>query len=235
MCCWPAQPTPTTPTFTCHHPTGEFGEPAGAWRSRGVAHSTRVGQHPLDVGVVVDGVLLVAGAEVEDPARAAHPRAAAAEHLAAGERRDEDQLVGRRDRERLAVHLLRVDHDRVRHAGRDRVRRVDRPDQLALAFVAPAQVARRPEQRLEDLRVVRRSAGRAGPCRRAPPDGRARRPRRRPGRGRCAPTTSTRRCCPGRLEADHARAARASRFEPGPGRRADSASPAAIALCIPSG
>ena len=50
---------------------------------RGAAHCDRVGQHALDVRVVVDGVLLVAGAEVEDPARAAADAAAAAEHLAA--------------------------------------------------------------------------------------------------------------------------------------------------------
>ena len=46
-----------------------------------------VGQHPLDVRMVVDGIVLVARAEVEDPACAARPRAAAAEDLAAGEAR----------------------------------------------------------------------------------------------------------------------------------------------------
>ena len=114
----------------------------------------RVGEHAPDVRVVVDGVVLVAGAEVEDPARAALEAAAAAEHLAAGEGADEHQLVGRRDRERLAVHLLRVDHDRLRDARRDRVRRGDGPHQFALALVAPAQVAGGAEQAAEDLRVV---------------------------------------------------------------------------------
>ena len=86
MCCWPAQPTPDDADLHCHHPTGDFGEPAGAWRSRGAAHCTPLASTRLTSGMVVDGVLLVAGAEVEDPARAAHPRAAAAEDLAAGER-----------------------------------------------------------------------------------------------------------------------------------------------------
>src|SRR3954454_11811590 len=55
----------------------------------------RVGEHALDVGVVVDRVFLVARAEVEDPARAAGPAAAAAEDFAAREARDEDELVRR--------------------------------------------------------------------------------------------------------------------------------------------
>src|SRR4051812_47986944 len=67
-----------------HRPAGARSGPA-----RGV------GEHPLDVRVVVDGIVLVARAEVEDPARAAGPAAPAAENLAAREARDEDELVRR--------------------------------------------------------------------------------------------------------------------------------------------
>ena len=56
----------------------------------------------------------------------------------------------------LAVHLLRGDDDRVWDAGRDRVRRVDGPDELALALVAPLEAARGAEHALEDLGVVAR-------------------------------------------------------------------------------
>src|SRR5699024_8840042 len=64
-----------------------------------------VGQHPLDVRPAVDGVLLVAGAEVEDLALAAAEHGAGAEHLPPGEGGDEHQLVGGGDVEHLAVHL----------------------------------------------------------------------------------------------------------------------------------
>ena len=165
-----------------NQPRGDSGLPGTARGTPGpgAAHCDGVGDHALDVGVVVDRVVLVAGAEVEDPPGAAPKAAAAAEHLAAGERADEDELVGRRDVEVLAVHLVRVDDDRVRDAGGDRVRGVDGPHQLALAVVAPAQAARGAEQALEDLRVVRRVQGEQAHRRRAPRRARARRPRRRP-------------------------------------------------------
>ena len=173
-----------------------------------------VGDHPLHVGVVVDRVLLVAGAEVEDPPGAAPEAAAAAEHLAARERADEHELVGRGDVEVLAVHLLRLDHDRLRHAGGDRMRRVHGPHQLALALVAPAQAARGAEQAAEHLRVVARSAARAAPCRPAPRRAPARRPRRRPPRGPRAPTRSARRSRPAPPRAARARAGPAWRCGP---------------------
>src|SRR4051812_46244699 len=77
---------------------------------------------PPDVGMVVDGEVLVARAEVEDLAVPAPEGAAATEHLAPRERTDEDELVGHRDVELLAVHLLLGDHDRTRHASRYRMR-----------------------------------------------------------------------------------------------------------------
>src|SRR5699024_5089841 len=75
-----------------------------------------VGDHAAHVGVLVDGVVLVAGAEVEDLALAAAEGAAGAEYLSPAEGGDEDQLIGHGDVEVLAVHLLLVDDDRVRDA-----------------------------------------------------------------------------------------------------------------------
>ena len=71
------------------------------------AHCTPLAITRRTSRVVVDGVVLVAGREEEDLPVAAAERAAAAEHLAAGERGDEDELVGGRDVEEFAVHLLR--------------------------------------------------------------------------------------------------------------------------------
>src|SRR5215207_10097297 len=115
-----------------------------------------VGDHLPHVLVVVHRVLLVARGEVEDPAVAAAERAAAAEHLATAEVADEDQFVGHRDVEELAVHLLRLDLDRLWHTLRDRMSRVDGPDELAVSLVAPAQRATRTHQPAEDLRPVTR-------------------------------------------------------------------------------
>ena len=113
-----------------------------------------VGDHPADVFVVVDRIVLVAGGEEEDLAVAAPEGAAAAEDLAAGEGGDEDQLIGGRDVEGLAVHLLGVDDDRVGDAAGDRMGRVHRPDQFAVLLAAPAQRAGRAHQLAEDLRPV---------------------------------------------------------------------------------
>ena len=54
---------------------------------------------------------LMAGLEIEDPATTALVAAAAPEDLATLEPADEDGPVGGRDIERLAVHLLRIDHE----------------------------------------------------------------------------------------------------------------------------
>jgi hypothetical protein len=105
---------------------------------------------------VVRRVLLVAGAEVEHPALAAAVAAAGAEHLAAGERADEDQLVRLRDVEQLAVHLLALDHQRVRDALGDRVTGGHRPEQLAVVLGPPVERAGGAHQPDEDLAEVRR-------------------------------------------------------------------------------
>src|SRR5687768_10781688 len=76
-----------------------------------------VGDDPLDLGLVVDGILLVARAEVEDPALAAGERDSRAEDFATFKRADEDEVVGLGNVEELAVHLLLRDHDRAFHAG----------------------------------------------------------------------------------------------------------------------
>ena len=86
----------------------------------------------------------------------------------------------------------------------------DGPHELALALVAPAAGARRAEQALEDLRVVRGVQDEQS----HPAEHRlvhalhdARRP---PRRARCAPTRSARRCRPGLPASARARAAGAS-------------------------
>jgi putrescine oxidase len=127
---------------------------AAALAVDGRGPADRIRQHPPHVGVVVDRVVLVPGAEVEDPPAAAAEATSAAEDLTARERADEHERVGDRDVEVLAVHLLGLDHDRVRDPGRDRVTGVDGPHELALALVAPAQAAGGAEQAAEDLRVV---------------------------------------------------------------------------------
>src|ERR1700734_3413391 len=94
-------------------------EPAGRHLLHLVGHWQRavgaagpadsVGDHPAYYGVVVDGVILVSGAEVEDPPGAPVEAASGPEYLSAGEARDEDELVRLRDVEELAVHLLCLD------------------------------------------------------------------------------------------------------------------------------
>src|SRR5690625_2256511 len=115
-----------------------------------------VGQHPLDLGLTVDGVLLVAGAEVEDLALAATEHGPGAEHLSPGVGGDEHQLVGGGDVEHLAVHLLLGHDDRMRDAAGDGVGPVDGPHPLLLAVIAPQQVAGGAHERLEGLGVVGR-------------------------------------------------------------------------------
>src|SRR5207248_11405799 len=65
-----------------------------------------VGDHALDLGLVVDRVLLVAWAEVNNPAQAAPVDAAAAKDLAPFVRADENKIVRGGDVEVLAVHLV---------------------------------------------------------------------------------------------------------------------------------
>src|SRR5882757_1177703 len=113
-----------------------------------------VGDDPAHVLVMVGRVVLVPRTEVEDLAVTSAERASAAEHLAAAEGAEEDQLVGDRNVEELAVHLVFVDHQRMRHSFGDRVRGVDRPHQLAVVLTTPAQRAGCPHQLDEDPRPV---------------------------------------------------------------------------------
>ncbi len=96
----------------------------------------------------------MAGAEVENPARPAPPGGAGAEHFAAGEPADEDQLVRRRDAEGLAVHLLGRDLEARTDALGDGVGRVDDPKALLVGGLAPGERAGVAHEGLEDLRVV---------------------------------------------------------------------------------
>src|SRR5947199_72391 len=117
-----------------------------------------VGDDALDLGLVINRKLLVAGAEVREAAGAAVKATPTAKNFAAFIRADEDELVGRRDVEVFDVQLVMRDDDRLRDAGRDRVGRIDGPDDLALAALvgAPAPRAGRTHEALEDLRVMPR-------------------------------------------------------------------------------
>ncbi len=120
--------------------------PAGR---RGPHH--RVLQHELDIRLIVDREGFVAGAEVEDLARSPMEAAAAAEDFAAGKPAHEDQRVGRRDVEALAVHLHVRNLDVFAQALRDGVSRLHDPEPLFLAGFAPLQIARGSHQALENL------------------------------------------------------------------------------------
>ena len=96
----------------------------------------------------------MAGAEVENAAPAAAERAAAAEHLAALEGRDENQLVRLGDVEVLAVHFLLGDGKHLRQTAGNRMAGADCPDLFALTGFAPAQLAGGAHQFFEDLGLV---------------------------------------------------------------------------------
>ena len=119
----------------------------------------RIGDHPLDVPVVIDRIVLIAGREVEDPPVPSGERHPRAEHLAAAEARHEDEVIGGGHVEELPVHLLRRKNDRLRDAFGDRVRRRDGPHQLAVGALPPAQGARGAHQPDEDLGEVSRMQG----------------------------------------------------------------------------
>src|SRR3954451_6821331 len=125
--------------------TAWLGRPAGGVRDR-----------PTDEGLVKGRVGLVPGPEVEDAPAAPFVAAAAPEDLAALEPADQDEAIGRGDVEVLAVHLLVVDHEGLAKPGSDRMRRVDDPDPLAFAHLAPFEVAGRAHQSPEDPRHVTR-------------------------------------------------------------------------------
>src|SRR5829696_6144039 len=104
------------------------------------------------VGIVVRGVGLVAGAEVEDPAAPPLVAAAAPENLPSSEPAHEDELLGWRYVEGLAVHLL-LQLDVLPQTLDYRVPWCYHPEPLAVV-VAPLQVAARAHEPLEDLGEV---------------------------------------------------------------------------------
>src|SRR5918994_2143802 len=102
----------------------------------------------LDVLVVVGGVLLVAGAEVEDPTPPPPVTQAAPEDLPTSEPAHEDELVRLRDVEGLAVHLL-LELYVLPYSLRYGVARRYHPEPLRVV-VAPLEVAGRTHEPLED-------------------------------------------------------------------------------------
>src|SRR6478735_1680789 len=116
----------------------------------------RVGDDSTDRRVEVGRMRLVAGSEVEDATAPALVAATAAEDLAALEPADQDQAVGCRDVEVLAVYLLVVEDERFAQSGGDRVSGVDHPDPFAFPGLTPLEAAGRAHQASEDPREVAR-------------------------------------------------------------------------------
>ncbi len=98
----------------------------------------------------------MAGAEVEHIARAALVGHARPEHLAALEPADEHGFQGFRDAKGLAIHFFIFDFEMIRQTGGDRMVAAGDPETLALAGLAPGQVAGRAHQPLERLGEVGR-------------------------------------------------------------------------------
>jgi hypothetical protein len=99
---------------------------------------------------------LVARLEVDDRAQAPLPGAQAAEHLAAREPADHQQLVGLGDVEPLAVHLLLGELDGLADAVQHGVARPQVPEPLVGAILAPLERAGGAHQPLERLGEVAR-------------------------------------------------------------------------------
>src|SRR5258708_2655162 len=95
----------------------------------------------------------MARTEEEDAPLPARETAAAAEHLTAFERAQKHQFIRLRDIEILPVHLLFGNLEDRRHALRDGVSGIDRPDRLAVV-IAPAEGAGRSHEAGEYLRPV---------------------------------------------------------------------------------
>ncbi len=157
--------------------------------------------------------------------------AAAAEDFPALEPAEEDELVGRRDVEMLAVHLLVLELDLLRQPGRDRVPGCHDPEPLALVGVAPLEVAAGAHQAHEDLGEMRRmehdQAHAVKDARLDAVDHGVLRPQRAPD----GPTRAARRSGRARRRQARARARRASRCAPRGRPRA--AAPRASRGCRP--
>src|SRR6266516_1657175 len=103
----------------------------------------RVVNDALDQRVVVNRVGFVPGAEVKNASAAARPAISAAENFPALEPRNEHLLVGRRNSERFAVTLRVLQFNKPVDPAGNRMTGVYDPNALALAGLAPAQVATR--------------------------------------------------------------------------------------------
>ena len=81
-------------------------------------------------------IRFMAGIEIKDLSASAMEHASAAEYFAALKPSDVHQFVRRRNVKRLAVHLFLRNIDRL-HAPHDGMRRIDAPQPLSLAALAP--------------------------------------------------------------------------------------------------
>lgn len=110
-----------------------------------------VGNDPLDLRMMVNGVTFVARAEIKDATAAATPGASAPEHLAALEPGDEYQIVWSRDAEGFAVHFALLQFDVVIDAVGDGVSGIHHPDAFPFPGLAPAQGATGAEDAFEEF------------------------------------------------------------------------------------
>lgn len=115
-----------------------------------------ISDYPADFGLVENWVRLIPWAEEEDTAPAAYEAAAAAEHLATGERADEHQLIGRRYVEEFAIDLVLRNAEDLWDPVRDRVSRCHVPHQFALTRLPPTEAAACAHQGAKELRPAAR-------------------------------------------------------------------------------
>lgn len=100
-----------------------------------------VGDHPLDLWMMIDRITFVTGAEIKDASAATAPCAAAAEDFTALEPGNENEIVGCGDAERFAIHFALFEFDAVVDAIGDGMTGVDDPDSLPFTGFAPAKGA----------------------------------------------------------------------------------------------
>jgi hypothetical protein len=108
----------------------------------------------LYVLVVIGGIGLVAGLEVEDLTVASLIETSGTEYLAGLVSTDEEKLLGLGNTKRLAVHFLMLKEDELVNALCNGVRGIDNPYTLVSAVLTPRQVAGSTHQSLEGLGMV---------------------------------------------------------------------------------
>lgn len=114
-----------------------------------------VADNGLHGGLIEGGEGFMPGLEIEDLPVAAAIEAAGAEHLAARVVADQKQAVRRGDHERFAVGLLVFQAEATVNAAGNGVGRLDYPQKLGVAALAPAEVAGCSQQIAERLGMVR--------------------------------------------------------------------------------